>query len=234
MIALVSALDLELKAFLKNIKTVRKEKWSDFTFHTGSVAGKEVVIAKVGVGKALAALVTQKIIDRYNPDAIILSGMAGGLKAGLEIGDIVVGEESLQYDLDVTRLGFKRGQIPDTRFHIMPSDPYLVSIAKKYRSSGGKLIFGRILTGDQYITGAGKEVLKFLTEELGGAAVDMEGASVGLTALVNKLPFLLVRIVSDKADGNPPPHFRKFAVEVSQKAYELVFFIISEMSAIPN
>jgi 5'-methylthioadenosine/S-adenosylhomocysteine nucleosidase len=186
--------------------------------------GHEIVAVQTGVGKVLSAIVTQHLIDAFSPSAVIMSGVAGALNPGLEKGDILIGTDSIQHDMDATRFGFKRGQIPYTNYHIIPSDRMLLEIARSYKKENLKE--GRILTGDQFFTGRLDPRFSYLSEELEGDAVEMEGAAAGLTAMVNGVPFLLIRVISDMADGSEKGHYLDFIKSASSRSFDLIEHIL--------
>jgi len=215
-------MDGEISEFIGALERKKEERWTDFVLYTGMLEGREVVVTKSGVGKTLSALVTQRIIDQYRPRAIIFTGVAGGLSSRVEIGDTLVAEDCMQHDMDATVHGFKRGEIPYTSYRVLACDRTLVDAASFCVPLEGKTVRGRVLTGDQFITKKDLRSNRYLTEELKGDAVEMEGASVGLVATVNKVPFLLIRTISDKADGRAKVDFKSFLPKASRNSLHFV------------
>jgi len=239
-IALFGAFDEEITELLRNLEGDRKQQWSSFTFHQGRIGGREVVISKSGVGKSMAAMLTQKIIDLFDPDCIIFTGLAGAINPDLDIGDTVVARDCLQHDMDATALGFKRGEIPYSNFRIFDCDAGLVDIALGCEPSPAPaeavgagpnphVMAGRILTGDTFLVKSMMKSHRYLREELKGDAVEMEGASVGLAAAVNGVPFLIIRTISDRADGNASVDFNRFVPWASKNSFRFVRHIIERM-----
>ena len=105
----------------------------------------------------------------------------------------------------------------------------LFDAAMSYKCSDAKIISGRILTGDQFITEKSDEKRKLFTDTLEGDAVEMEGASVGFTAFMNDIPFVLVRVISDRADGNAPKNFKSFLNKSSVRITEIVNHILEKL-----
>jgi adenosylhomocysteine nucleosidase/adenosylhomocysteine/aminodeoxyfutalosine nucleosidase len=219
-------MDGEISEFLRAQSGARRELWNGFEFYPGTMEGREVVVAKSGVGKSMAACVTQRLIDTYEPGEIIFTGIAGALRPDLEIGDVVVARDCLQHDLDATALGFKRGEIPYTQLRVMQCDPELVELAAKVSPLEGKSVVGRVLTGDQFLVAAQSQSHAYLRDELAGDVVEMEGASVGLVADINRIPFVVIRSVSDKGDGSSALDFAKFLRRVSRNSVHLVRHIL--------
>lgn len=214
--ALLGAMDIEIREFLKRMEGKTPVGEGHFRFHRGRISGEEVLVGKTGVGKALSALTTQKIIDAYSPHGIIYTGLAGSLKPEMAVGDTLFARDCVQWDLDARIFGFKRGKIPYTSYRFIQGDPDLLEAASTYEPETGAAHFGRILTGDTFVKESGSDNFTFLREELGGWAVEMEGASAALTAAVNNIPFLLIRIISDKADGLAPLSFVKVVKKASK------------------
>jgi len=151
-ICIIGAMDSEIDEFLKHSKVLNEVAWSEFTFKEAKLLDKNVVIVKSGVGKVFAAMVCERLIDDFNPRAIIFTGVGGALNKELEIGDVVVSRDCIQHDLDAEALGFPRGEIPFTEHRIFLADEYLRKYALLTEIEGKKIIEGRILTGDQFIT----------------------------------------------------------------------------------
>src|SRR5690606_31155766 len=182
-----------------------------------------------GVGKVLSTCVAQRLIDTYAPKALLLTGICGALAPHLAIGDVVIGSEYLQHDLDVEPLGFPRGQIPYTDLRVIRADRTLLEIASSYQSEDHAVHIGRILTGDQFLTSAERETHRYLTEELQGAVVEMEGASIATVAYINAVPFLAIRTVSDRANEEAHLDFEKFLPVASENSFELVRHLLDRL-----
>ena len=229
MIAVLGAMDGEIAEFLNHTEGMTQLEWRGFRFYLGKLEGKDVLVAKSGVGKVLSALFTQRLIDQFQPESIIFTGLAGGLSECTDIGDTVIGKDCLQHDFDVTALGFKRGEIPYSPYHIIKADSRLVEIAAAHEPLKGKVIVGRIITGDQFLTCSSFASHRYLVDELSGDAVEMEGASVGLVATVNEIPFVIIRTISDKTNEKAHVDFRKFLPIASQNSYLFVKHILQNL-----
>jgi adenosylhomocysteine nucleosidase len=225
-IALIGALDEEIQAYLDQLQEPQVMQWHSVRFYQGLLFGQAVVIVKSGVGKVFATLVTQKLIDEFQPKAILFTGVAGGLNPNYEVGDIVVAVDCVQHDLDTTELGIPRGKVPYTNFHFFESDEQLKTLALAAQLNH-QIHAGRIVTGDQFITQKEMHHHKHLTTELAGDAVEMEGAAVGFVCAVNEIPFLLIRTISDKADGNATTSYMELLPEVAKNSFEMVAHVLN-------
>lgn len=225
-ICIVGAMDAEICEFLKHSNITHEEDWNEFVFRKGKLCDKEVVIVKSGVGKVFAAMVAEKIIDEFNPKAVVFTGVGGGLNPTLEIGDVVVSSDCIQHDLDAEALGFPRGQIPYTEHRVFVSDRNLLRTALQTKLRGHKIFAGRILTGDQFITKKEMKDHKYLMDELKGDVVEMEGGAIAQVCTITKTPFLIVRTISDKANGEAVEDFNAFSNVVAKNSFEVTQTIL--------
>jgi adenosylhomocysteine nucleosidase len=229
MIAIVGALEEELALFRENVRELKVSSDGPFTFNQGRLGAREIVVVKSGVGKVMAAMTAQKLIDYIRPSHIIFTGIAGALNSNLEIGDMVVGSEYIQHDIDARSLGFARGVIPYTDIQIVKGDPTLVQAALTFKPKQGKIISGRILSGDQFIEQANHPTHEHLHNELRGDAVEMEGASMAFVCHLNRVPFVAIRTISDKADHSAKVDFLKFLPRASHQSLEVVRVMVGSL-----
>ncbi len=215
-------MDPEIDYYLRRSEVTSEKRWNDFTFHEALLHGKKTVIVKSWPGKVFAAMVCEKLIDEFRPEAVICTGVAGALNRDLDIGDVVLSADCMQHDVDVQALGFIRGAIPYTQYRIFKADEKLLTIARRTKLRGKKIIEGRILTGDQFITSREASDHRYLMDEMKGDVIEMEGGSIAQVCTLNKLPFLIVRTVSDKADGRAVEDFNKFLPIVAKNSYQVV------------
>lgn len=229
-IGIIGAMDEEISMYLKSLENKREHKWNIFTFCEGTMHGKNVVVVKSGVGKVFSAMVCQRLIDEYKVCSVIFTGVGGSLNKTLEIGDVVVSTDSCHHDFDAQLLGFKRGQISYTNYRFFAAEKKLVELALSAKLEGHKIIAGRILTGDQFMTHKDKQDRKYLFDELHGDCIEMEGASVAQVCTMNNVPHIIIRSVSDKADGSAVVDYDKFKSVVSENSFKIVDSIIMNVN----
>jgi len=222
-------MDSEIKGFIRHATRIRKTIWNKIVFYEGVLERKRVVIVKSGLGKVFAAVVCQKLIDLFKPSKIIFTGVAGGINSRLNIADVIISKDCMYHDLDCTAMGIKRGQIPFTKFRFFKADPKLRKLALKTRIEKHKIISGRILTGDQFLTKTKIKTHSYLKKELKGDCVEMEGAAVAHVCTINKIPFLIVRTLSDKADSSAKIDFKKFLPVAAKNSFLVVRTILKNL-----
>lgn len=228
-IGIIGAMDCEI-AELKNAMTdIESVNAGILTVFKGKISSHDIILVKSGVGKANAAMCAQFITDNYHPDFIINTGVAGGLGNNLEIGDIVIGENLIQYDFDVTALGYALGYMCTGKDKDKPtvysSDNELINKFEKIVSENLpeiKLHKGIIGTGDRFVGDLNKK--KEIREKFNAIAAEMEGAAIAQTANMNKVPCLIIRSVSDLADGSQThsqDEFEHKTAKISSKAVKI-------------
>lgn len=221
-IGLIGAMDAEIALLLANMSNIKQSVKAGITFYEGMFADKQVVLCKCGVGKVNAAVCTQVLIDTYGAEHIIFTGVAGALDPVLNIGDIVISTACSQHDMDVTPLGFPKGVIPFQEVSSFPADPQLVQLAydASKQLQSGQVICGIVLSGDQFI--ANQDQVHLLHKEMNGACTEMEGAAVAQACYMNNKPYVVIRSMSDKADGSADVNFAEFTELASTQSYRIV------------
>ena len=241
MYAVLSALEAESECFIEKLKNKSIENWNGYRFVIGSFSGQECIIGHTGVGKVNSAVVVSHIIEKYIPSVVFYTGIAGALRNDLNIGDVVIAVDSIQWDVDITSFGFKIGELPSAfasssdnksvnhvRFY--KTKPELLFKALKWNPGGFKVTQGRILTGDSFFTGSMQNTKDDLVEVLDAYAVDMEGASVGASCKIHNVPYFLARVISDTVSGIRSKRFKQFMKKSSCKMANLIDFIINDFS----
>lgn len=166
--------------------------------------------AVCGIGKVFAAMCAQTMILLYSPDRIINTGVAGSLSTKLNIGDIAVSDFVVEHDMDTSPLGDPVGMISGINIVDIPADGELADkICAAAEGVGGiRCVKGKIASGDCFVNSAKKK--KYISETFGAIACEMEGAAIGHVCYVNKVPFCVIRAISDAADGSSHMDYSKF------------------------
>jgi adenosylhomocysteine nucleosidase len=226
-IGIIGAMDEEIASLLRLMEDVRSHTHYQITYYEGRLEGTPVVLCKSGVGKVNAALCTQVLIDRFQVQAIVFTGVAGALDPKLEIGDIVVSTECQEHDVDASALGFAKGIIPFQEVSVYPADPKWIGWAVKAGETleGVQVIQGKVLSGDQFISDLGK--VKELRGQMEGACVEMEGAAVAHVSHLAGIPYVVIRSMSDRADHSANVNFTEFTQLAAKRSSEMVCRMLS-------
>lgn len=228
-LGIIGAEQQEIDLLLELLTLQETVTKAGLSFYRGTIHGYPVVIVKAGIGKVNAAACTQLLIDLFDAELIINTGAAGSLDARINIGDIVVSTEVIQHDLDVIELGYEPGMIPDTG-KVFTADPQLRSLAVSCSHAANpevEVFEGLILTGDQFISGREKKA--FLVDTFHGLCAEMEGGAVAQVASLNQVPFLIIRAISDKADGSATMDYPQFSRMASNHSARLVEALIGKL-----
>ena len=202
MIGIIGAMDSEVATLFTRMSAKEKITINNLIFYKGKLYDKDVVIVKCGIGKVNAALCTQLLILNFKVSKIINTGIAGATGNGLSIYDFVVSTEAIYHDFDVQFFGYKPGQVPGMPEAFL-ADPTLVNTAvsafeKTDFAKQLKIVKGRIASGDQFISGGEKKA--FIVNTFKPQCVEMEGCAIAHTCYANRVPFVIIRCMSDTAD----------------------------------
>ena len=222
MIGIISAMDSEMKELVSLLKDKKKKMHAGLDYYTGKLEGKEVVLCRCGVGKVNAAMHTQILIDLYKPKAIIQNGIAGSLDPDVTAFDLVIGSELVYHDMaDFVIKNF------DPLEPVYYSDEKLLKKAEEVAGDEGGVHIGRIATGDTFVSSTKqKEEIFKKTKAL---CVEMEGCAVAHTAYLNKIPFVVIRCISDSADDKADVDFNDFQKVASDCLVDMITHLVKKI-----
>lgn len=227
MIGIIGAMYEEIVELKVNLTNIEEKTVAGMTFFKGKLNNKDVVLVESGIGKVNAAICTTILITGFKAEKVIFTGVAGGVNPKLNVGDIVVSNYLIQHDVDVTAFGCKHGEIPRMDNSVFKADEILLEKAynaAKYLFKNKNIIKGRVLSGDQFVSSA--EKTKWFQDIFKGDCVEMEGASVAHVCHLFKVPFVVIRSISDKADHSAQVDFNEFKHEAATVSKEIVLNII--------
>ena len=210
-IGIIGAMEVEVAILKEKMEDVRIIKKASMDFYEGILAGKKVVVVRSGIGKVNAGICAQILADVFSVDAIINTGIAGSLNKNINIGDIVLSTDVVQHDMDATGFGYRKGQIPQMPVFFFNADDNLRRLAAevcKEVNPDIQVFEGRIASGDQFV--CDQDVKNRIVSEFSAYATEMEGAAIGQAAYLNQIPFMVVRAISDKADGSAQMDYSEF------------------------
>ena len=216
----IGAMESEVAQLRAALKMPEARTVAGLTFYAGTLGENRVVLVRSGVGKVNAARCAQILIDLYEPDYLVNTGIAGGVGAGLAVADVVIGTELVQHDFDAVNFGYARGNICEPEHRGTPtvfrSDETLIAA---FRAAAESLIdakrvkTGRIATGDLFVASA--ETKRDIADTFGAIAAEMEGCAIAQVAALAGVPFIVLRAISDLADGSSVGSFGEFEQETA-------------------
>jgi adenosylhomocysteine nucleosidase len=229
-VGILGAMEPEVRGLVDAMDVEDHGRSAGFDYWLGRLAGRDCVVARCGMGKVSAAAGVQRLIDQFAIDSLAVCGLAGGLRNGLNVGDVVVGQRFVQYDLDASPI-YPRFEVPGFGVTYFDADASLVRLAESaalefaQRHSGGKeaalalgiaepaVYRGLIVTGDQFVKdGTRSELVSAFPDAL---CVEMEGGAIAQVCHLNGVPFVIVRVISDSADANAAVDFKRFVQSIA-------------------
>jgi len=237
--AILGALPVEIQMLEGRLQDKRTEKHLDVTFCTGTLNGRRVVLAVGGVGKVNAAMTATLLLDHFHPAEILFTGVAGGLNTNLAPGDIVLGEKTAQHDRgELTAAGFTPKPTGKGIPLFMPAPERLLALAEtaaktadfdKVKTTRGerlpRVVRGVIVSGDIFVASPAKtaELQKMFNAD----AVEMEGAAVTQVCWRQRVPCLVIRCVSDRADSAARGDFENFVNAAAANSAKLTLSMLN-------
>ena len=224
MIGIICAMQIEADGIIALCENVKTANHAKMKFTLGTLHGRDVCVVVCGVGKVNAAMCALMLIEKYNPDLVLNSGVAGSLSPIVGIGDIVVATKSVEHDMNGTALGDKQGEItfPDGNMMFFECDKQastlLAAICKEIPDT--KVAQGIIASGDIFVSDR-KQRFK-INDRFGALACEMEGAAIGHVCVRCEVPYGIIRAISDDLDENKGMDFVKFCELASKKTVAAV------------
>lgn len=222
-LGVIGAMEEEVAILKGKMKIEDTLKEAGMEFYKGNLDGKEIVLVRSGVGKVNMAACTQILVDKFNVSAVINSGVAGTMDPELKQGDIVISTDAVQHDFDTTACGDPLGEISRLGITFFKADKGMIDTLEKASKNvnGVTVKEGRVASGDQFV--AGGEVSKRIKKNFGNVgAIEMEGAAMAQVAYLNNIPFVIIRSISDKADGSADLSYEQFLPIASKNASSLL------------
>ena len=221
-LGIIGAMAVEVELLKSQMENLSVEEKAGMQFYCGELKKLPVVVVQCGVGKVNASVCTQILCDCYGITHIVNTGVAGSLKAELDIGDLVISQAAVHHDMDVTYLGYSVGQVPGLDVLAFPADEMLITTALKAAQTvhPGHCALGMVASGDQFV--ASKEKKERILADTNASCTEMEGASIAHTAWRNQIPFVIIRAISDKADNSAQMDYPVFEAMAAKRCAEVV------------
>ena len=207
-IAIMGAMEEEIEPLLAHFDNVNIVEFANNKYYEVNYKGVEIVIAYSKIGKVFASLTAATMIEKFECDTLLFSGVAGAINPELKIGDLIIADKLCQHDLDITAFGHPNGFVPGGSVFVETSEK-LRTIAKDVAKENElNVIEGTIATGDQFVHSSERK--EFIESTFKADALEMEGASVAVVCDSLNVPFFVLRAISDSADGGADIDFDEF------------------------
>ena len=230
MLGIIGAMEVEVKELREMMENPQAQTVAGMTFYQGPIKGKEGVVVRSGIGKVNAGICSQILVDRYQVEGIINTGIAGSLRNEINIGDIVLATVAVQHDVDATGFGYPIGEIPQMGIKEFPANEKLRALAEacsKKANPDVQVFCGRVASGDQFISS--KEKKNWIQDNFDAYCTEMEGAAIAQAAYLNNIPYLVVRAISDKADDSANMDYSEFEAKAVENSVRLMATMIAEL-----
>ena len=221
-IGIIGAMDEEVALLREKSEIIAAKNILGSDFYMAKYNGKSIVIVKCGIGKVNAAICAQVLIDHFAVDCVINIGVAGAVFKDLKIGDVVISTDTVQHDVDTSAFGDPVGTIPRMEESFFKADEKLIELAKAAgeQCTDHEVYTGRIASGDQFISST--EQKNRIWKLFGAYCAEMEGAAIGHACFLNKVPFVIIRSISDNADGEAGMSFAEFTQKAALNSTKMV------------
>ncbi|MGN1209975.1 MAG: 5'-methylthioadenosine/adenosylhomocysteine nucleosidase [Duodenibacillus sp.] len=220
MIGIIGAMEVEDAHLRGQMQDARVENVSGIDFYCGRLYGRDVVLAKCGIGKVFAALCAQTMILKFGVRCIVNSGVAGTLTEELHIGDVAVATACVQHDMDTSPLGDPFGLLSGINVVELSADTTMVEqLDRVCREAGVNHRLGPVATGDQFVHTM--ERRRWIAETFRAVAVEMEAGAIAHVCYVNRVPFAVIRVISDEASGEAHVDYASFVQKAAATSSDI-------------
>lgn len=229
-IGIIGAMDLETELLKNRMTDIEVKEVAGLFFFKGKLMGKQVIVVTCGIGKTNSALCTQILISEFKVSHVINTGVSGAIHDELNVGDLVISTDCMHHDFDCTGFGYEYGIIPRMATSVFEADDSLVELAYEASMkvvSGQKVMKGRIVSGDQFVSSMEKKT--FIENTFKALTTEMESASIAHVSSLNRIPYVIIRGMSDKADGSAHVNFDEFAKEAADRSSQIVMAMLQAM-----
>ena len=228
MIGIIGALDIELERLIDAMQEPVHREISGVPFTCGKLLGTDVVIARAGVGKVNAAVCAQTMALIYEPELIINSGVSGALSPELRVGDVVIGTDVVQHDVDTTAMGDEPGFVSTVDRLSFPLDNFAsTAIAAAAEELGIRAVCGRIASGDQFV--ASTERKEEIVRLFSAVTCEMEAGAIAHVCFLNRIPCAVIRSISDGGNEEAPMSYEEFLPLAAKNSSELTLAYLKSL-----
>ncbi|MDF7651352.1 5'-methylthioadenosine/S-adenosylhomocysteine nucleosidase [Candidatus Pantoea formicae] len=226
---IIGAMEQEVTLLRDKIENRQTLTLAGCEIYTGTLNGVEVALLKSGIGKTAAALGTTLLLELCKPDVVINTGSAGGLAPTLKVGDIVVSDEVRYHDADVTAFGYEPGQMAGCPAAFAADEKLIAAAEQVIKQLNLNAVRGLVVSGDAFINGA-EPLARIRSTFPQAIAVEMEATAIGHVCHQFKVPFVVVRAISDVADKESHLSFDEFLSVAAKQSSLMVENLLAQLA----
>lgn len=226
-VAIIGAMDEEVIYFKQVMSNINERNIANVTFYEGTIGEQKVVLLQSGIGKVNAAMATTILMEQYKPTAVINTGTAGGLKSDAEVGDIVIANEVVHHDVDVTVFDYAYGQVPQMPATYPSNRELLEKVKRTLAALDLPYSIGLVGTGDSFMSDPNR--VAFVKEKFPMIhAAEMEAAAIAQVCYQYDVPFIVIRALSDIAGKDSAISFEQFVATASKNATKMIQHVLEQ------
>lgn len=226
-IAIMGAMREEITPLLEFFKDYKEIKYGDNIYYEVKFENIDLIIAYSKIGKVFSALTASTMITKFDCTQLLFSGVAGGINPRLDIGDLIVADKLCQHDVDITAFGHPSGFIPESSVYINTNKTLKELLIKVCQELDINVVSGIIATGDQFV--ADEQRKEFILKTFNADALEMEGASVAVVCNALNIPFVVLRSISDSANGEANIDFDAFLETAAKNSANIIINMIKKL-----
>lgn len=225
-IAILGAMPEEIQPLLAKIDT-KKIEYANNKFYLADYKNHQLIIAYSKIGKVNSTMTATIMIEKFKAEILLFTGVAGAIKEGLKIADIIYATKVVQHDLDITAFGHPYGYVPGSPVFVETNDRLNKIALEVANELGIKLQGGIVASGDQFVCEEKRKM--WIKETFNACAVEMEGASVGQVCHAFGIAFFMMRAISDEAGGGAEFDFDEFMIKSAEISADFVFKMVDKI-----
>lgn len=240
LLGILAAMPQEVEKLKQNVEGQEEHSRGIWIFTTGTIAGNPVVFAAAEIGMVFASAAVTLMINEFKATRVVFTGVAGGLKAGQSIGDLIIGTDVVNYEMDARTFKppwdadytYQLGEIPIKKWRFYDADPQMLELAMQAPVPAGVVrTKGRLASGSVFLDHAAKTAMKESHWDLLGEplACEMENAGVAQICKAFNVPYLSLRALSDLVEGDANEDFGKFCQEAADNVFPIVQYLAKNL-----
>lgn len=229
-IGIIAAMHQECEYFRQSLQNTKHSQYLDIKITHANWAGHDICLLESGIGKVNATLAAEWLAREFQPDLVINTGSAGGIKKGVQVGDFVFADKVCHHDVDISPIGFAFGELPNLPVYYQASESWMALLDKVATALHDPHHIGTIATGESFIY-RDQQVATIKQRFDDVLACEMEAAAVAQVCHLHGIDFVMLRNLSDVAGEEAQVNFNQYIHQAGQKSTELVLRFIEEISS---